>query len=208
VELISAGRIVGRAPIAPDGHFELGGVAPGEYELRVAGPDETIVQRQFVSVHGHLEGLVFRLEGAARARPVAGTVTLDSLLHPPPAAARKEFLRAARAAEKGACQESMRHLRKALAVFPGYVEARNDLGVCYMRQGACQQAAAEFQEAARLDPGAVRPMANLALAWIALRRYADAESAARRAIADDPGFAPARRALSLALSGLQASASP
>ena len=60
------------------------------------------------------------------------------------------------------------------------MEARNDLGVWYMRQGAYEQASAEFQEAVKLDPGAVRPIANLALAWIALRRYADAESAARR----------------------------
>ena len=73
----------------------------------------------------------------------------------------------------------MRHLRKALAIFPACVEARNDLGVWYRRQRAYEQAAAEFQEAAKLDPSAVRPIANLALAWIALRRYGDAESAAR-----------------------------
>lgn len=83
-------------------------------------------------------------------------------------------------------------------IFPGYMEAHNDLGVRYMQQGAYERAAAEFQEAAKLDPGAVRPAANLALAWIALGRYADAESAARRAIAADPGFPPARRALRLA----------
>jgi len=99
----------------------------------------------------------------------------------------------------------VRHLRKALAIFPAYVEAHNDLGVRYMQQRLFEQAAAEFQEAANMDPGAVRPIANLALAWIALHRYADAESAARRAIAADAGFPPARRALSLAVCGARTS---
>jgi tetratricopeptide (TPR) repeat protein len=198
VELRSVGQLVDRVPVMPDGRFELQGVTSGEYELRVADLHETIIQRQFVSVHGHVDGLVFRLEGAERARPVSGTVTVNSLLHPAPAAARKEFLRAAKAAQKGAPEESIRHLRKALVIFPAYIEAHNDLGVRYMQQGAYEQAAAEFQEAVKLDPVAVRPITNLALAWITLRRYADAESAARRAIAADPGFPPARCALSLA----------
>jgi Flp pilus assembly protein TadD len=132
-------------------------------------------------VHAHVEGVVFRLEKTERARPVSGTVTVDSLLHPAPAAARKELLRAAKAAQKGTREESIRHLRKDLVIFPAYAEAHNDLGVRHMQQGAYEQAAAEFQEAVKLDPGAVRPIANLALASIALRRYADAESAARRA---------------------------
>ena len=205
VELRSSGRLLDRVSVMPDGRFELRGVASGEYEVAVADLTETILQRQFISVYGHVDGVVFRLAGAARALPVSGTVTVHSLLHPAPAAARKEFLRAAKAAQRGAPEEPIPHLRKALVIFPAYVEARNDLGVGYMQQGAYEQAAAEFQEAAKLDPGAVLPIANLALAWIALRRYADAESAARRAIADDPGFPPARRALSLALRHTQPS---
>jgi hypothetical protein len=170
VELISAGRMVDRVSVMPDGHFELRAVLSGEYELRVAGLDETIVQRQFVSVHGPVEGVVFRLEGIERARPASGTVRLYSLLHPPPAAARKEFLRGAHAADKGACEESIRHLRKALAIFPAYMEAHNDLGVRYMQQGAYEQAATEFQEAVKLDPSAVRPIANLKLAVLCSAR--------------------------------------
>jgi hypothetical protein len=60
VELISSGRMVDRVSVAPDGSFELDGVATGEYELTLADPNGTIVQRQFVSVHGHVEGVVFR----------------------------------------------------------------------------------------------------------------------------------------------------
>lgn len=67
VELITAGRVIDRVSVAPDGSVELRGVASGECELRVAGPDESIIQRQFVSVHGHVQGVVFRLAGTQRA---------------------------------------------------------------------------------------------------------------------------------------------
>ena len=184
VELISGGRVVNRASVMPDGSFESGALPPGVYELRVADLNETIIQRRFVAVDGFLDGTVLR----------------------PPAAARKEFVRASQAAQKGRYEEWVRHLQRALVIFPAYVEAHNDLGVRYMQQRLYEQAAAEFLEAAKLHPGAVRPMANLALAWIAMRRYADAESAARRAIVADAGFPPARRALSLALCGARPSA--
>ena len=61
-------------------------------------------------------------------------------------------------------------LKGILAIFPDYMEARNDLGVQYMQQRAYEQAAAEFQQAVKLDPAAAKPIANLALARIALRR--------------------------------------
>lgn len=172
VELLSSGRTVSRGPVGSDGRFELGGVPSGEYELRLTGSNETIVQRQFVSVHGHLDGVVFRLDRPERARPVTGTVTVYSLLHKVPAGARKELIRAARAARKGGLEESLRHLRRALAIDPDYMEAHNDLGCGYMKQGAYELAVSEFQRAVKLDPGAARPKENLGLAWRALGRGA------------------------------------
>jgi hypothetical protein len=117
VELISAGRLVDRVSVSPDGRFELRGVASGEYGLRVADPNETIIQRQFVSVHGHVEGAVFRLDRTERVRPVSGTVTVNSLLLPASAAARKELLRAAKAAQKGTPAESIRHFARPSSSF-------------------------------------------------------------------------------------------
>jgi tetratricopeptide repeat protein len=159
IEIVAGGRVLDRVPIMPDGSFELTAAASGEYELRVADLNETVIQRQFVSVHGAVEGVAFRLQELDRARPTCGKVSVYSLLHPPPAAA-----------QKGAHAESIRYLRKALAIFPDYMEAHNDLGVQYMQRRAYEQAAAEFQRAVELDPAAAKPFANLALARIALRR--------------------------------------
>lgn len=201
VELVASGCVVSRVSPGADCSFELAAVPPGEYELRVAGRDESVVERQFVSVHGHVEGVLFRLGGGGVERPVNGTVSVCSLSHPAPAAARKELVRASKAVQRGVTLEAIRHLRKALAIFPDYMEAHNDLGVHLLRQGGYEQAADEFREAARLDPQAALPNTNLALASVLLKRCADAQTFSQRAIAVDPSYAPARRALSMAVSG-------
>lgn len=150
-------------------------------------------------MNGPVGGVDFKLIGTEPARPTAGTVSLNRLMHPVPHAARKEFERAGKSAEKGANHEAIQHLRKALAIYPDYAEAHNDLGVGYLRQAAYAEAVAEFQAAIALDSSAARPLGNLAIAWVALRRYRDAEFTARRAISLDPGFASAKRALDLAI---------
>jgi Flp pilus assembly protein TadD len=160
----------------------------------------TVIERQFISVRGHSAGLTFRLAPKEIARPASGTVTVYSLSHPPPSAARREFLRAEKAAQEGAAEEAIRHLRKALAIYPEFAEAHNDLGVQYMRQRSYAVAEGEFEEAVKLDPQAVRPNTNLAMALYALGHYADAERVARRAVAADPSFPQAQRALNLVLS--------
>jgi len=201
VELVNSGQVLERAHLSADGSFQLGAVPPGEYEIRVAGGDESVIQQRFLSVRGRLEGVNFRLEPASGQRPVAGTVSVRELSNPAPSAARKEWERAAKAAQKGLSADAVQHLQKALAIFPAYMEAHNDLGVQFMRQSRYEQAAAEFEIAAQLDPHAVLPNANLALASFALQRCGDAEFAARRAMADDPSYEPARRALGLVTSG-------
>jgi len=199
VEAVSDGRVADRAQVTPDGDFVLQNVPPGQYELRVTDIHGNVIQSQFISAAGHIEGLVFRLNGAASSSPVAGTVTLRSLMRKVPGAARKELERANAAARKGDEEVRVRHLQKALSVYPDYMEAHNDLGVHYIEQHNYAQAAAEFEQAVRLDPRAARPQINLAMAYVMLGRRGDAETAARRAMADDPASENARKALAVVL---------
>jgi tetratricopeptide (TPR) repeat protein len=199
VELLSGGRIVKRSLVARDGRFELAGVPAGNYEIRVADPLETVLQSQAISVRGYLNSVKFNIDSPIHVRPAAGTVTRNRLLRQVPGAARREFERGGKAALKGLTDASIQHLRKALSLYPDYMEAHNDLGVRYLQRGDFETAAVEFQEAIRLEPGDAGPVSNLALAWLALRRYSNAEFAAQRALALDPGFGPAQRVLSLVL---------
>lgn len=80
MELVSAGRLVDRAPVMSNGSFELRGMASGDYELRVAYSNETIVQRRFLSVHGPVDGVAFRIEATASERPRSRFGTCARLL--------------------------------------------------------------------------------------------------------------------------------
>ncbi len=208
VELLSSGRIVNRSVVTRDGRFELAGVPAGNYEIRVADPLETVLESQAISVRGYLNSVIFNIDSPVYVRPAAGTVTRNRLLRRVPGAARKEFDRGGKAALKGLTDDSIQHLRKALSVYPDYMEAHNDLGVRYLQRGDFETAAGEFQQATRLEPGDPGPVSNLALAWLALRRYSDAEFAAQRALALDPGFRSAQRVLSLVLARVAILASP
>jgi hypothetical protein len=199
VELVSGDRIVNRSAVMRDGSFELAGVPVGAYEIRVADPLETILRRKVISVRGYVDSVKFKIDNPAYVRPSAGTITRNRLSRQVPGAARKEFERGGKAALKGLTEESIQHLRKALAIYPDYMEVHNDLGVRYLQRGEFDAAAVEFQAAMKLEPGAAGPVSNLALAWLALRRYGDAEFAAQRALALDPGFRSVQRVLSLVL---------
>ncbi|MBV8894980.1 MAG: tetratricopeptide repeat protein [Acidobacteriaceae bacterium] len=55
------------------------------------------------------------------------------------------------------------HLRRALAINPESVQARNDLGIALAKSGQTAQAASQFQAAAALGPNAEQPRRNLAV---------------------------------------------
>ena len=199
VELVSGDRVLNRSAVMGDGTFELAGVQAGNYEIRIADPLETVLERRVIVVPGPVDGIQLKISNAASVRSTVGTVTRNRLLRKVPGAARKEFERGGKAALKGRTEESIEHLRKAVTIYPEYMEAHNDLGVRYLQLGRFEDAAVEFEAAARLDPGDASPFSNLALAWLALSRYGDAEFAARRALVLDPGFSCAQRVLRLVL---------
>lgn len=197
MELVAHGNRVGRASVSPSGDFQFAGVAPGEYELRVVNRYGDVVTQEFVSVHGDMNELVLKLPSRIVARPASGRVSLQQLGQHVPSKARSELRRAQKSFQKGKIEDSISHLKKAIDLSPQYLEAHNNLGVCYMRTDEFQLAVNEFQRAVDLDSGAALAHANLALALIAVKQYDHAESAARRAIAIDPGVLQARYALGL-----------
>jgi tetratricopeptide (TPR) repeat protein len=87
------------------------------------------------------------------------------------------------------------HYRSAIALNPGYKEARNNLGILLAERGDPEGALAQFQEALRYRPRAADLHYNAGLALEALGRDAEAARAFRRAMDLEPGRADARAAL-------------
>ena len=188
-----------RATVMQDGSFEFRRLAAGNYEAKVINVRGDVVQQDFVSIRGNGDALYLRARWQEPDAPPSGTVSWRRLARPVPAKAVKELARAQDASERGQEAKSVRHLQRAIEIFPDYLEAHNNLGVRYMTARQYDAAVAEFQKTVELDPDSSKGQLNLSLAWIALRRYPEAEAAARRAVQLEPGSPPAQFTLGQSL---------
>jgi len=111
--------------------------------------------------------------------PTVGTVSITDLRLP--AAALKELLAYQQYFSSGDLQNSVRHLEKAIQIYPAIPAAHHNLGVCYLRQKAFEKAIIAFRDASNMDPGFIDPVLGLSSALFLLGRYSQAETAARRA---------------------------
>jgi tetratricopeptide (TPR) repeat protein len=118
------------------------------------------------------------------------TVSTRELLVP--SRARKELQRSQTALLSGDVRSSALHLEQALHIYPGYLEAHNNLGARYFELQEYEKAIVEFQKAIDIDPRMSQPYNNLCVALFLLQRYPDAEAAARRALDLDPHNSTAR----------------
>ncbi len=102
-----------------------------------------------------------------------------------PAAARKEYDRAMKMVGKGDLQNAIGHLQRAIAIYPDYLDARNDLGAQYLKLKRLEEAAEHFRNVLEKNPGYFNSRFNLGLVLIEQRNYAAAIAELNQAIAID-----------------------
>jgi tetratricopeptide (TPR) repeat protein len=112
----------------------------------------------------------------------------------------REFVRAQRDIERGDIHSSIRHLGKAIAIAPEFMEAYNNLGNAYVTLKQYEDGIQQFQTAQRLDSSAPLPHVNLSYALFMLKRYPEAEAEARVALRLSPYLAKAHYMLGMSLS--------
>jgi hypothetical protein len=91
-----------------------------------------------------------------------------------PAPARKEYDVALRRVTKGDVSQAATHFEQALAIYPEYLAARNDLGAQYLKLKRIDEAEAHFRNVLERDPKNLYAMFNLGLGRIERRDYAGA----------------------------------
>ena len=187
------------------GRFEFSRLPPSIYEVVIeADGDRFEVASVTVEVFANAPALVNvnlkekKATNSTKAGTVISTGELDTAI---PAAAKKEFERATEASKAGKIDEAIVHFRKALALYPQYVMARNDLGAQLLSQGKLDEAAEEFRHAIQLDPKAFNPRLNLGIVLVQQLRFSEAAAMLKTALALDPNAPAARLYDGLALKG-------
>ena len=190
------------------GRFQFSRLTPSIYEVVIeVDGDRFEIARATVEVFPGSPGMVNitlkekKANGSMKPGTVISTGELDTAI---PAAAKKEFERATEASKVGKTEEAIAHFRKAVALYPQYVMAHNDLGAQLLAQGKLDDAAEEFRRAIQLDPKAFNPRLNLGIVLVQKHQFSEAAAMLKTALALDPNAPAARLYNGLALKGSNA----
>jgi Tfp pilus assembly protein PilF len=122
-------------------------------------------------------------------RPFSYTVGVEELSTPQEAV--DELVDADRALQQGKTSMFLRHVQRALAIFPRYIKALNNLGVYWHRQREYEAAIRYLQEAAEIQPEYGMAWANLASSYLAIGDFDKALDASLKAVHLEPDNAQA-----------------
>jgi Flp pilus assembly protein TadD len=129
----------------------------------------------------------------------ARVVSTAELQQSVPASAEKEYKLALKLVAKGEVSQAAGHFQQAIALYPEYLAARNDLGAQYLKLKRLDEAEEHFLLVLERDPKNFYAIFNLGLVRIERRDYADAVSKLHQAIASDSTWPTARLWLGFAL---------
>jgi Tfp pilus assembly protein PilF len=113
---------------------------------------------------------------------------VNAVLAAVPTGARELYLKAVESGQAGDNAKAIEQLKGAIALYPRFPLALNELGVRYLLVGEIDKAAETFKVAVDLSPEDFQPRLNYGIALLNQRRFADAEAQLRTALSknNDP----------------------
>ena len=120
--------------------------------------------------------------------PGGRVVSAAELRQSVPAPAKKEYGLALKRVNKGEFLQAAAHFEQAIAIYPEYLAARNDLGAQYLKLKRVDEAEAHFRSVLERDPKNLFATFNLGLGRIERRDYPGAISQLQLAIAIDSAW--------------------
>jgi Flp pilus assembly protein TadD len=178
------------------GRFELSNITPAQYTIEVDADRERRfeITRETIQVQRGAGPTMVTLylkerQGEARAR-ADKTISVAMLDQKVPAAARKEFQKAGHFSGEGNAIEAIAALKRAIAIYPDYLAAHNDLGAQLLELEQFDEAANELRVAIKIDPKAFNPQLNLGIVLIRQNKFSEALIALDKALSIEPA-APA-----------------
>jgi Tfp pilus assembly protein PilF len=178
------------------GRFEINNLTSGQYTLEVDADGERrfelVTERVLVPRGGATTFVTIPLKEKRRPErsPADKTVSIAMLDQKVPGPAKREFEHATRLANEGNAVESIAALKRAIAIYPDYLIAHNDLGAQLMGLERFDEAAVELRTAIEIDPKAFNPRLNLGIVLLMQKNFLEALASLDKALSIEPA-APA-----------------
>ncbi len=177
--------------------FRFQNLREGEYYVQAVADEkayEPVIHRLWLnrSQSYQLAITLRKKEEAAERKTGARVVSAAELGRAAPPAAQKEYDQAARLAGKGDIRQAVERFQRAIAIYPDYLDARNDLGAQYLKLRRFDEAAEQFRIVLEKNPKYFNSRLNLGLVLIERKDYASAIAQLTQALAID-GAQPAPR---------------
>jgi len=187
VELISpSGGVVDMRTADGNGSVTFDKVTSGRYRVRVSGGGIETTTSDLIEAGGSIggpfvtENISVRLTNLGNETHGAGIAVIV------PEAAQKEFKLGSKAMDKKNWEEAKDHFQKAIAAFPKYSDAFNNLAQVEIQLNNGKGAVEAFRSATQIDP--TLPRANLYLGqfYYENHQYKDAEPYLLHSATDQP----------------------
>lgn len=163
-----------------NGRFSFPNLAPGTYYLEATG-DASAYDPGTEQVRLARGVRVMRVRlylrekaGAAVNKKPGGVVSANEIDQKAPDSAKKEFETASRLANEGNPTEAIERYKKAIAIYPKYLMAHNDLGVQYLNLKRLADATTEFETCIEIDAKAFNPRLNQGIVLVQQKKYGEA----------------------------------
>lgn len=166
-------------------------LASGDYYVEVSGAGIETAESPIFSVgqaSQAIEVAVKRTSQSGGSLNSAPTVSVTDLNIPDKA--RKEFEKASSLIAKQDWDKALEHLNRAVAIFPQFADAYNNLAVVYARLGQRDHERESLQKALSLNDHLLPALTNLASMDLVDRNLPEAETLLNRATAIDPRDVP------------------
>src|SRR5262245_17120071 len=111
--------------------------------------------------------------------------TVDAATGGVPDAAKELYKQALETSKSGDRKKAIDQLKQAIAIYPNFMSALNELGVQYMNLKEWDKAAESLRAAIKLGPEAFYPRLNYGIVLVQLKSYKDAASELQIAVQKD-----------------------
>lgn len=201
VQLVSTmGGMAGVRTTDGNGSATFDGVGTGHYQLQVSGPGIESKSSETFETGGDSGGpYITEHVEVSLTSPSGGQAPAAALAPIVPEGAAKEFKLGSKEMDKKHYEEAKDHFQKAVALFPKYAEAFNDLGLADIQLKDGKGAVEAFRSATQIDPTLPRANVYLGQFYYENHQYKEAEPYLVHAAADQPQSA----ALVLALANTE-----